>query len=239
MTLQERFQFAFREKMRRGLQAEIARVCGVSAPTVSAWFHNPEKVSTVERSQAEKLCAHFTLDVQPAWLAEGVGAASVPDKDESLGSYPFSDMNLRDVYVAGKGHGDTMPEQIWTEDYRPANTTGEFARVWTDDERAFLVSVSGISMAPRFKPGEFALVEPSITAEIEDDVLVRLVTGVTMIRRLISHRGGWTFGCYADAAIEFYEEREVSWVYYVSNSVPRRKIKAVQTLHVLELSNNR
>lgn len=53
--------------------ATVARICGVSRPTVSNWFNNPEKVSTISRSNAEAICAHFKLEVSPAWLSEGVG----------------------------------------------------------------------------------------------------------------------------------------------------------------------
>jgi len=73
-TLQERFAIAFPPPHRRGLMAEIARVCSVSGPTVTAWFRRPEKVSTIERANAEKLCRHFKLNLSPEWLAEGTGA---------------------------------------------------------------------------------------------------------------------------------------------------------------------
>lgn len=69
-TLQERFAEVFPEPQ-RGLQADIMRLCNVSRPTVSAWFSNPEKVSTISRTHAELICGHFGLKVSPAWLAEG------------------------------------------------------------------------------------------------------------------------------------------------------------------------
>lgn len=81
-------------------------------------------------------------------------------------------------------------------------------------------------MVPRFNPGEYALVEPGTEPEIEDDVLVRLVTGETMLKRLLSRRGGYRFGSYNDPEILSYQAEQVTWVYYVAHPVPSRKIKS-------------
>lgn len=71
--LQKRLLLLFPPPHRRGLQADIARLCGVSAPTVNAWFNKPEKVSTIDRANAEKICGAYAAGVSPSWLAEGVG----------------------------------------------------------------------------------------------------------------------------------------------------------------------
>lgn len=72
-SLQERFALIFGSPPPRGVPARIARACGVSGPTVSAWFNQPEKVSSIERANAEKICAEFDLAERPEWLAEGTG----------------------------------------------------------------------------------------------------------------------------------------------------------------------
>ncbi len=71
-TLQERMAEVFPHPIERGRQAEIAKLCDVKPASVSAWFKNPEKVTTISRTNAEKLCDHFKLKVNPAWLAEGL-----------------------------------------------------------------------------------------------------------------------------------------------------------------------
>lgn len=71
MTLQERLADVFPPPHERGLQARLARACGVSRPTVSAWFNNPDKVASISREHAEIICAEMGLEVSPAWLAEG------------------------------------------------------------------------------------------------------------------------------------------------------------------------
>lgn len=80
-------------------------------------------------------------------------------------------------------------------------------------------------MVPRFNPGEFALVEPGTEPEIEDDVLVRLATGETMIKRLLSRRAGLRLGSYNDPQVLTYDLEDVTWVYYIAHPVPARKIK--------------
>lgn len=81
-------------------------------------------------------------------------------------------------------------------------------------------------MIPRYNPGEFALVEPGTAPDLEDDVLVRLATGQTMIKRLLSRRGGYLFGSYNAQETQHFAEDEVSWAYYIAHPVPRRKIKS-------------
>lgn len=118
-----------------------------------------------------------------------------------------------------------MPERIWTDGDYPAGSTDEFAEVASSDPHAFLAEVVGPSMIPRFNPGEFALVEPETEPDIEDDVLVRLTSGETLLKRLLSRRGGLRLGSYNDPDTFFLHPGEYTWCYYVAHPVPRRKIK--------------
>lgn len=90
---------------------------------------------------------------------------------------------------------------------------------------AFVVPVRDDSMWPRYKPGEYALVEPSIAPEIGDDVLVRLTTGETMIRRLLSRDGGNQLGSLKtdDVLIAFPDD--IASMHYVAHQVPAHKAK--------------
>lgn len=139
---------------------------------------------------------------------------------------PYSASRVKEVPVVGKGSGGAMPERIWTDGDYPVGKTGECADIATNDPHAFLVGVDGPSMIPRFNPSEFALVEPGTDPELEDDVLVRLTTGETMIKRLLSRRDGWRFGSYNNQEVLHYGVDEVTWVYYIAHPVPRRKIKS-------------
>lgn len=112
------------------------------------------------------------------------------------GAFRVRDGKITAVAVVGKAAGGYMAERIWGDGDYPVGATGDYAEVASGDPHAFVVPVEGPSMIPRYNPGEFALVEPGTTVDIEDDVLVRLATGQTLIKRLISRRSGVTLGSY-------------------------------------------
>ncbi|WP_186155027.1 XRE family transcriptional regulator [Burkholderia gladioli] len=156
----------------------------------------------------------------------GSQKASLSDTfSPSLLHYPVSSKNFRNVFVIGRAQGG-LPERIWTDGGYPVGIADEYAEIATADPHAFLVPVVGGSMAPRFNPGEFALIEPATEPDIEDDVLVRLASGVTILKRLLSRRGGMIrLGSYAEAETHTFAPEEISWMYYVAHPVPPRKIK--------------
>jgi phage repressor protein C with HTH and peptisase S24 domain len=83
-------------------------------------------------------------------------------------------------------------------------------------------------MFPRFMPGEYVLVAPSRAPEIEDTVLVRLATGETMLKRLLSRRDNHVrLGSWNDPTIHTYREDEITWMYSVAHSVPAWMIKHI------------
>ena len=156
----------------------------------------------------------------------GEGAAA-PPAASNIQDTPYSRPNLRNLHqvpVIGTTQGG-FPDRIWTDGDFPPGDSDSYAECSTSDENAFLCRVVGDSMAPRYRPGEFCLVEPNTEAEIEDDVLVRLVTGETMLKRLLGLRGGLRLGSYNDSTVYTYEPGEVRWYYYVAHGVPARKIR--------------
>lgn len=132
--------------------------------------------------------------------------------------------NVRQVWVVGKTQGG-MPERIWNDGDMPVGSTDQYADVSTTDEHAFACRVVGDSMVPRYMPGEFALVEPGTPPELEDDVLVRLTTGETMLKRLLSRRSGIRLGSYNGSEILTFTEEQVSWMYYVAHPIPAKRIR--------------
>lgn len=163
--------------------------------------------------------------VNPDWLDTGNGEMSLDDVLMPPGSIPINQNKIRDVFVVGRGNGGFMPESIWTDGDYPVGATDSCAEVATNDPHAFLVQIEGPSMIPRYNPSEYALVEPGTEPELEDDVLVRLKTGQTMVKRLLSRRDGYRFGSYNDPEVLHFAVNEVTWVYYIAHPVPRRKIK--------------
>lgn len=139
---------------------------------------------------------------------------------------PYGSGGLRAVPVVGRGMGG-VPDRIWGDEGRPTGVTDEFAYLATQDEQAFLVRVEGASMYPRFKPGEFALIEPNTAIELEDDILVRLVSGETMLKRLVGRRDAVLLASYKpDDPVLSYRPEEILWMYYAAHSVPSRKLRS-------------
>nr|WP_181885394.1 helix-turn-helix domain-containing protein [Trinickia dinghuensis] len=90
---------------------------------------------------------------------------------------------------------------------------------------SFLFLIPDDSMAPRFFRGDYAIVEPAVTPEVEDDVLVGFANGRIALMRLLSRRAGIRLGTWSDAAATTYSEPEIVWMHCVSGFVPARRIK--------------
>lgn len=220
-------------------KAELAREFGVKPPSVQDWV----KHGRISKTHLPHLLAYFADVAGPEhWglpsgqtaqsstpLSGGVesnraGEYNAQKAPPSLLTYPVDTSKFRRVYVVGRAQGG-FPDRIWTDGDYPVGATDQYAEVASTDPHAFLCPVVGTSMSPRFNPGEFALVEPGTEPELEDDVLVRLVTGETMIKRLLSRRDGIRLGSYNEPAVLHYKPEEISWIYYIAHGVPARKIK--------------
>lgn len=172
-TLQDRLKYAFPPPMERGVMANIAKICDVSRPTVSAWFNNPEKVATITRRHAEIICSTYALKVAPAWLAEGIGPRDAQDISEQ-----GFDSNAKPVTVgmraypviskiqAGKVKEITCP-------YEPGDG---YAVAFGDDDAspwAFFFEIEGESMQPEFQEGDLVLIDPEVWPRPGDFVAAR------------------------------------------------------------------
>lgn len=177
-TLQKRLAELFPEPQQRGLKAEIAALCAVKASSVSNWFGNPEKVSTISRENAEKLIARYQLDVLPAWLAEG----KLPKK----GTRAFATHEAPAPYKVQTEETGALPDLIITEfatdggmgakgrlllDDQPGTikcwrVTREWLRLnvphHTDLRNLCIVTGFGPSMRPMFNPGDPLLVDTGV-----------------------------------------------------------------------------
>lgn len=219
--------------------ADLARATKRTPGAVTQWLDGTTKSLKADTANMIEIATGY----RSAWLVTGMGAkknqtdfASVVNGEtgnvkrfgngapapNASGIPPHK---FKPVWVVGRGVGGLMPESIWSDGDYPVGATEGYAEIASQDEHAFLTEVVGISMVPRYNPGEYALVEPGTDPDIEDDVLVRLKDGQTLLKRLLSRRGGYRLGSYNNAEIHFYEPEQVTWIYYVAHPVPRRKIK--------------
>lgn len=169
-TLQDRMAEAFKHLRVRGLYTDIARLCGVSVPSVTNWFSNPEKVSTISRANAEKLCTHYKLDVSPAWLAEGVlpkyAASNVSLGPDQKGRYPL----ISEVQAG-----------MWTElcdHFQPGDAEEWLPSTKNLGKCGYMLRVNGNSMEDpggrfSFPDGMVLHVNPDLTPTPNQFVIVR------------------------------------------------------------------
>lgn len=188
-TIQERLNEVFPPPLARGVMAAIAKECEVSRPTVSAWFNNAEKVATISRTNAEKICAKFGLTVSPAWLAEGIlpkelskDAVHVVVEHSNVETAPEL-KKARRIPVTGSVRGGD--DGYLVQD----NTPDGWVEYWTGDPHAYALRVRGDSMHPRYRAGEFVVITPSIEAQPGRDVVVKLTCGKCLLKQL-----NWTRG---------------------------------------------
>lgn len=226
--------------------AALAKAATVAQEVVDQWLSG--EVKSIKLDQAVGIQESFGYSA--VWLVMGKGSmkAAVFDDPrpkpiqareqkprkktaEPVGAseptpltYLANTAKYRAIPVVGRAQGG-LPDRIWTDGDYPVGATQQYAEVASADPQAFLTPVVGLSMAPRYNPGEFALVEPGTEPELEDDVLVRLTTGETMIKRLLSRRQGIRLGSYNDPEVFTFEPEAITWMYYIAHPVPARKIK--------------
>ncbi|MDH1429116.1 hypothetical protein N5J23_04850 [Comamonas aquatica] len=189
-SIQDRLREVFATPLPRGLMAKIGGICGVSRPTVSAWFNNPEKVRTISRTHAELICSTFELKVSPLWLSEGIGPKEW-NPGELVLNTPRANVETtvdlkksRQVPVTGSVKGGD--DGFLTQDTTPDG----FVEYWTGDPHAYALRIKGDSMHPRYRHGEFVVVTPSIEPQPGRDVVVRLTNGKCLLKQLNWVRGG-------------------------------------------------
>ncbi len=92
---------------------------------------------------------------------------------------------------------------------------------------SFVIRVRGDAMAPKYTPGNFAMVEPGEALDIGDDVFVRLHTGHTELC-ILKHRDANEIrvGSYAHEAETAYRVEDVSWIAWVAYPVPAKGIES-------------
>jgi phage repressor protein C with HTH and peptisase S24 domain len=207
-------------------QTQLANEAGLKQSDVSK-LESGDMLQTTRMAQLAR-----ALRCDAYWLATGEGAMEGPETrplfaEEGWAEYPpVRPGKFAFVPVVGQGAGGDMPERMWTDADFPVGATQEYAEVVSADPHAFIVRVVGSSMVPKFTPGDYALVEPGTDPDIEDDVLVRISNGQTMIKRLLSRRGHVRLGSYNDTEVLMFEKEEVTWMYYIAYPVPARKIKS-------------
>lgn len=204
----------------RGMRKDTARKIEQNANKPTGWLDVDHSSASAELSNKSQNGGMITPSQDPPGLSMESGHA-IPL------TYPARQTGIRRVFVVGRAQGG-LPERLWTDGDYPVGATDEYTEIATNDAHAFLTPVVGTSMIPRFNPGEFAFVSPALDPHAGDDVLVRLRSGQTLLKRLASTRGGVVeLHSYNEAEQKplFYPQDDISWMYYVGYPVPSRMVK--------------
>lgn len=183
-TLQERMAEVFPPPTVRGLQAEIAKLCDVKPASVSAWFKNPEKVASISRTNAEKLCSHFKLKVSPAWLAEGLPPKLVDGRKIMSGTSPAMEKSNVTDGPPVKGVYPLISKVqagMWTalcNQFQPGHADEWLPSTKNLGRCGYMLRVEGRSMEnasgrPNFAEGMVLHVNPDLVPEPGQYVVVR------------------------------------------------------------------
>lgn len=193
------------QRTKLGLTMEaVGELVGVVWQTVQQWEKEDGGGGTAPKRERLKRVA-AALKTTPEYLL--------------FGTSPGAPAEIGERKPAGSGIARVLPPT--------GSDDGEMrlANVDLPDDRWFLYRIADGNMAPRYILGDYALVEPSVEPEIEDDVLVRFADGKMAVMRLLSRRGGIRLGLWADQSTGTYAEDEITWMYYVSGFVPARKVR--------------
>jgi phage repressor protein C with HTH and peptisase S24 domain len=166
------------------------------------------------------------------WLVTGKGeklAAGRASATEVLADVetPYLRPNLRNLQrapIVGNTQGG-QPDRMWTDGDHPTGFGDGYIEVATEDKNAFACRVVGDSMWPKYKQGDYCVMLPNKQPEIEDEVLVRLVTGETLLKRLLGRRGVVRLGSYNDPEVLTYDPDQIVWMYFVLAPFPAFFVK--------------
>lgn len=95
---------------------------------------------------------------------------------------------MREIPVVGEVRGG---DDGYLDEFQYPVGHGEgYVDYPTTDPNAYALRVRGDSMHPRYRAGEFVVVEPNIEPQVGDDVVVECTNGKKMLKQLNWHREG-------------------------------------------------
>lgn len=171
-----------REAMGSMSQADFARAVSRTESAVTFWLDGRTK--SLKGETAAKIEA--ATGYSATWLINGKGpkmAGQVSDLD--LAPELRGDRRIPVVGEVKGGDDGYLDEMQY-----PIGHGEGFVEYPTADSSAYALRVRGDSMHPRYRAGEFIVVEPSIEAQSGDDVVVSLTDGRKLLKELNWIRDG-------------------------------------------------
>ncbi|MCW2290522.1 phage repressor protein C with HTH and peptisase S24 domain [Pseudomonas sp. BIGb0408] len=163
-------------------QQLLAEACGWSSQSRIGNYESDLR----EPSLADLLLLAPALGVSIAELA-GSEALAEP---ASAASDTLDVGHARGGAVPVVGHAQLGTHGYFEEIDFPVGHGDGYLRIHSDDPNAYGLRVSGDSMHPRIKNGEYVLIEPNKAFHAGDEVMVRTLDGQAMIKEYIYLRDG-------------------------------------------------
>ena len=127
---------------------------------------------------ADNACLSAELcGVDPIWLATGKGTMA-PTERPAVSEVPVVPLD------------GLVPANL----AELRNNSADFVLSFSSDDRAFAFTIGDNSMSPRYFRGTLVLVEPGLSPQVEDDVIVIHNNGAAKAHRLLGQVNGLTVG---------------------------------------------
>lgn len=173
-TLIERASFML--ELAGGSQTELAKIAGVSPPSVADWLNG--KTKSIQIEPATKLADRFGL--MPMWVSKGKlpkflslssdtqATFKGAEFDANVTSAPFG---LRPIPVISYVQAGLLTDI--NDPYAPGD--GFATEICEDDlgRFAFALEIEGNSMLPDFRPGDRIIVDPEVSPTPGDFVVAK------------------------------------------------------------------
>ena len=182
--------------------ADVARIAQVSSAVVSLWRGKSGKpVQTLsDLLAATRLEEHSGFSA--LWLAAGIGP-----KFQSQHHSGHTDDGQLPTPSGQCGHENRITGSSRRKAQCTVPVVGEvsggdgldlvirelrlgFIAAQSRDANAYALRVRGDSMYPRYRSGEFVLIDPNVEAQIGDDVVVLCTNGKKLLKQLARHSDG-------------------------------------------------
>jgi phage repressor protein C with HTH and peptisase S24 domain len=174
-------------------QADIARHCGVSTPSVHGWVHGDTR--SLKPNTARLAAQLFGCDQN--WLAIGVGTPRWREAGKSGPAHIELDGNpaypsIRRVRFKLHAGVSGFAVQDLEDDGPPI----VFRRDWFDlhgyrPEKMLAARVAGASMEPSLWDGDLVVINTAQTTPHDGHVYALNIEGVLAIKRLVRDGGEW------------------------------------------------
>lgn len=182
-----------------GLGKRLADVAEVTPKASSKWLNlesMPDRLQMIKLADFLKVRAEWLEHgvepkrsefMTPELTREAIRLAAIMTKQTNVEGEAFP---VRDGLIPVVGMAQLGTDGYFEAMDYPVGHGDGYIRISSDDPNAYALKVVGNSMEPRIRSGEFVIIEPNKTYMAGDEVLVRTVSGKSMIKVFMYARDG-------------------------------------------------